>query len=179
MDNTILLIAIAATLVFAIYTLIASFTGDHHAMEGQADVGDGFGILQFFSIQSMLLAIMSYSWSWLFWSKDADGTTLPVLATLASGTAMVAFYVFGMRSLRKLNSSDVIEQFSPEIGMHATVYSTIPPCDGGHGVITFMCPKRGDFEINATSTSQDPIATGSKVVVAELNLPSNVIVRLA
>lgn len=181
MDNTILMLAIAATAVFVIYTLIASFFGDHHSSDnsGAGDAGDGFSILQFLSIQSALLAVMSYSWSWLFWVQGGTGVVVAAIGTFLTGTAMVAFYVLGMRALRKLNTSDQIEDFVPEVGMHATVYTTIPADGKGTGLITILCAKRGDFQINAATLGKDSIATGTNVVLAELNLPSNVIVRLA
>ncbi|MBD8088481.1 hypothetical protein IFT48_00555 [Pseudomonas fluorescens] len=180
MDKPILMLAIAATVVFVLYTMFASFFGDHHNTDsGGGDSGEGFSVLQFLSIQSALLAVMSYSWSWLFWTAGGTDKAIAALATVITGTAMVAFYVLGMRGLRKLNTHDQIDEFTPAVGMHATVYSTIPANNAGYGLVTILCPKRGDFQINATSVSKDPIVTGTKVVLAELNLPSSVIVRPA
>lgn len=180
MENPIHMLAMASTIAFVVYMLFASLFGDHHGADASSsDVGDGFSVLQFLSIQSVLLAVMSYSWSWLFWSQGDLGMAGAAIATVFSGSAMVAFYVLGVHALKKLNTRDHIEAFVPEVGMHATVYTTIPPGGTGYGLITILCPNRGDFEFNATTLGKDPIATGTKVVLAELNLPSNVIVRLA
>lgn len=180
MDHTVLMVAIASTLIFVCYSLVAIYMGETHGADPHAGgAAEGFSVLQFFSIQSVLLALMSYSWGWLFWTKEMDSSLLAVGATLASGTFMVSLYVFGMRSLRQLNTSDQIREFEPQIGMHGSVYSTIPASGKGNGIITILCPNRGDFQFQANSLEESPIATGTNVVITELNLPSNLTVRTA
>lgn len=179
MDNTVLIVALVSTIAFGLYSLVAGVFSDigHHGSGGHS--GDGWAILEFISIQAILLSLMSYSWSWLYWETHVDGTVLQVLLTFLSGSAMVALYVIGMRLIKRLNSPDSLEGFTPTVGMHASVYLTIPPAGQGMGQVTFLDASKGDYQINATSTSDEAIGTGSAVVVTELNLPSSVTVRLA
>lgn len=180
MDNTVLIVAMVSTIGFGLYSLVAGIFSDigHHGVGGHGG-GDGWAIFEFISIQAILLSLMSYSWSWLYWETHVSGTFLQVLATILSGSAMVALYVVGMRMIQRLNTSDSQEEFVPTVGMHASVYVTIPPAGQGMGQVTFLDSKKGDYQINAMSATDVAIETGSAVVVTELNLPSSVTVRLA
>jgi hypothetical protein len=165
MDNTVLIVALVSTIAFALYSLVAGVFSDigHHGGGGHG--GDGWHALEFISIQAILLAAMSYSWSFLYWQARAVGFPLQALAALLSGSAMVVLYVFGMRAIKRLNTPDTFKEFAPVVGMSATTYLSIPGSGEGMGQVTILDPKKGDFQINAYSESAEAIETGCLVVV--------------
>lgn len=171
MEDTPFIVAMVSTIGFVLYTLVVgALGGDHHGGHGSHDghgVGDGWGLLQFISLQAILLALMSYSWSWLYWGTLTESEFLQAGATALSGSAMTALYGVGMRLIRKLNTTDTIEAFKPVVGMQGTVYLSIPSAGSGAGQVTFLDPKKGDFQVDAMSASDEAIETGSLVVVTE------------
>lgn len=166
MENTFLIVALVSTIGFGLYSLVAGVFSDigHHGSAGGHD-GDGWSAMEFISIQAILLAVMSFSWSFLYWQARAEGLPLQVLATFMSGSAMVALYVFGMRAIKRLNTPDAPKEFVPEIGMSATAYLSIPAAGEGMGQVTILDPKKGDFQVNAYSEGAEAIETGCLAVV--------------
>lgn len=176
--DTTLIVALVSTIAFILYSLVAGVFADigHHGSAG-GTADSGWGLFEFISIQAILLAVMGYSWSWLFWQIKTPELFIQIVATFLSGTALVVLYAFGMRLITRLNSPDTIEGFVPAVGMHGVVYLTIPAFTDGMGSVTFMDSAKGDFQINATSESGTEIDTGTAVVVTDVNLPSSVTVR--
>lgn len=166
MDNTVLIVALVSTIGFGLYSLVAGVFSDigHHGAAG-GHGGDGWSAMEFISIQAILLALMSYSWSFLYWQTRVEGVPLQVLATLLSGSAMVALYVFGMRAIKRLNTPNTFKEFAPVVGMSATTYLSIPAAGEGMGQVTILDPKKGDFQVNAYSESAEAIETGCLVTV--------------
>ena len=166
MDNTVLIVALVSTIGFGLYSLVAGIFSDigHHGAGG-GHGGDGWHALEFISIQAILLAVMSYSWSFLYWQARVEGIPLQVVATILSASAMVALYVFGMRAIKRLNTPDTFKEFAPVVGMSATTYLSIPAAGEGMGQVTILDPKKGDFQVNAYSENDQAIETGCLVVV--------------
>lgn len=170
LENPAFIVAMVSTIGFVLYTLVAGALGDHHG-GGGSDHGshggaDGWGLLQLISVQAVLLAMMSYSWSWLYWVTVNNDILIQIGLTLLSGTAMVGLYVGGMRLIGKLNTPESLPDFEPTVGMQGVVYLTVPPAGDGFGQVTFLHPQLGDFQVNATSHEEE-IATGSLVFVTE------------
>jgi len=170
LENPAFIVAMVSTIGFGLYTLVASVLGDHHSGNGSHHGGhgsaEGWAMLEYISVQAILLAMMSYSWSWLYWATVTNGVLLQSVATLLSGSAMVALYVGGMRLIKKLNTPESHPEFEPAVGMQGVVYLTIPPAGEGFGQVTLRDPQLGDFQVNATSHEEE-IESGSLVVVSE------------
>lgn len=175
MENTPLIVALVSTIGFVLYSLVAGIFSDfgHHGASSHGHIeGDGWAALEFISIQAILLALMSYSWSWLFWETHVDGMTLQVLATFLSGSAMVALYVIGMRMIKRLNTEESPQEFIPTVGMPAVAYLNIPAAGDGMGQVTILDIKKGSLQINATSEGDQLIETGCPVVVTAVHAGS-------
>lgn len=167
----VLVVALVSTIAFFTYFFFSGIDGgdgDAVAHDGLAYAAEGWSILQFLSVQLVLLSVMGYSWSWLFFSQRVEGTPLQAAATFVVGTAMVALYVAMMKAIRRLNSSGRIEGFRPAIGMKATVYSRVPAKAEAAGVVTFLDRRLGDVMIDATTQSDMDIQNGAEVVVTEV-----------
>jgi hypothetical protein len=169
--ESVLIVALVSTIAFFCYFLFmgaGESDADTIAHDGLAYAAEGWSILQFLSVQLVLLSVMSYSWSWLFFSQRLEGTPLQIGATLVVGSAMVALYVGLMKAIRRLNSSDTIQGFRPAAGMKATVYSRVPAKGEAVGVVTFLDRRLGDVMMDATTLSDMDIQNGAEVVVTEV-----------
>lgn len=177
MESTALIVALVSTIAFVLYSLVASIVDIGHHHGGACETGNSAGVLQFISIQSVLLAVMSYSWSWIYWQIEVSSFPIQLIATILSGTAMVSLYVFGMRYIRSLNSPDQLVAFVPTVGMVGEVYLTVPAGKGGMGQVTIIDPVHGDFQVSAFAHSDVAIEAGSSVVVTEVYPHQHVVVR--
>lgn len=174
-SESVLIVALVSTIAFFGYFLLSGFGDTDYDIPSDDSAGysaAAWGVLQFLSIQLVLLAAMSYSWSWLFFSQRIEGTPMQVGATMVVGSAMVALYLVLVKQMKKLNSSGRLNGFTPEVGMKATVYSTIPAGAEAVGVVTFMDRQLGDVMIDATTRGNLAIPTGSSVVVTQVSARS-------
>lgn len=176
--GTAMIIAVVSTVAFFLYMLVGGISDITHHGATDAGHGDGWSVLQFISIQSVLLGTMSFSWSWIYWSSHFTQVWVQILGTLVCGLAMSYLYIGGLKLVAKLNSSDKIVDFIPEVGTHAQVYLCIPADGNGTGIVT-VSAATGTYQFSAVSYAPDKIKTGSQVIITEVNLPSNVKVRLA
>jgi hypothetical protein len=178
MGSTAMIIAVVSTVTFLLYLLVGGISDITHHGAVDAGHGDGWSVLQFISIQSVLLCTMSFSWSWIYWSTHFASSWVQILGTLACGSGLTYLYIGGLKLISKLNSSDKTYEFVPVVGAHAQVYLCIPAAGEGSGIVTVADPATGSYQFNATTDATDKISTGSQVVITEVNLPSNVKVRL-
>lgn len=168
----VLVVALVSTIAFCCYFFLVGVAGggdgDASSHDGLAYAAEGWSILQFLSVQLVLLSVMSYSWSWLFFSQRIEATPIQIVSTLVVGTAMVTLYIALMKAMRRLNSSGTIQGFKPAVGMSATVYSRIPANAEAVGVVTFLDRRLGDVMMDATTLADMDIPNGAPVVVTEV-----------
>jgi hypothetical protein len=176
--STAMIIACVSTITFLLYMLIGGVSDLTHHGATDAGHGDGWSVLQFISIQSVLLCAMSFSWSWIYWSTHFTESWVQILGTLVCGCALTYLYLGGLKLISKLNSSDKVYDFVPVVGTHAQVYLTVPAAEGGSGIVTVADHNTGSYQFNAVTDASVEISTGSQVIITEVNLPSNVKVRL-
>jgi len=181
--DSVLVIAVASTVASLGYGLIGGGFGDgtegvDGASGSDAAEGSSWSVLQFLSVQFILILVMSFSWSWLYWRENGVSTNFQLLATLATGSLLTAFYFYGMKVVRKLNSPTTQKSFQPRPGMSGRVYVRIPDCRGGTGIVTFMDSVLGDIELDAITDETSTIANGKTVVVTDV-LDTRVLVRSA
>jgi hypothetical protein len=176
--DTAMIIAVVSTIAFLLYMLVSGVSDITHHGATDASHGDGWSVLQFISIQSVLLGTMSFSWSWIYWSTHFTSGWVQILGTLVCGCGLTYMYLGGLKLVSKLNSSDKVYDFIPAVGAHAHVYLCIPAAGEGFGIVTVADPATGSYQFNAVTDATDKISTGSQVVITEVNLPSNVKVRL-
>lgn len=175
--NSVLIVALVSTIAFFCYFLIGAGDSEPSADAGGEHGSSGWSILQFISIQFVLLSVMSYSWSWLFFSHRVEGAIPQIFSTVTVGTAMVVLYLMLMRGIRRLNTPEA-GGFIPEVGMMATVYSRIPARGKALGMVTFLDRRFGDVMMDATTQSETDIPNGSNVIVEQVG-PRAVVVRPA
>jgi hypothetical protein len=173
----ILIIAIASTVASILYSLAAgAFGGD--AVEGLEGPGEGGGwsILQFISLQAILVATMSLSWSLLYWQGKDITLAMQIIATLLSGGAMIWLYLGGMKLIGRLNSPSRLQGFTPRVGMGGVVYSRVPGGGESTGIVTFFDPALGDMHLDAITMTDLDIDNGTDVIVTQVD-SNRVVVR--
>lgn len=171
MDDPILIVALVSTSAFLLYMFFGEVLGD--GADASSD-GGSWDVLQFISIQSLLIATMSFSWAWLYLADW--NVTMRALGTIAIGLAFSALSVYAMVLLKKLNTPVGIKQFKPEYGMKGVVYLTIPASHDDFGTITVLDKALGDIELLAKSF-EGPIPVGTEVTVIEILSDKAVVVR--
>lgn len=181
--DSVLVIAVASTVASLGYALIGGGFGDGtEGVDGvngsEAAEGSGWSVLQFLSVQFILILVMSFSWSWLYWRENEVSTTFQLFATLGTGSLLTALYFYGMKAVRKLNSPTTQKSFQPRPGMSGRVYVRIPECREGTGIVTFMDSVLGDIELSAITDETTTIANGKSVVITDVE-ETRVIVRSA
>jgi len=182
--DSVLVIAVASTIASVGYALIGGGFGDGADSADGVDSLDGtesstsWNILQFLSIQFLLMVVMSFSWSWLYWRETGSAPAFQFLGTLVTGIILTSLYYFGMKGIRKLNSPDRQKGFKPRPGMSGRVYVRIPECREGIGIVTFLDPVLGDVEMNAITDEETTIANGKTVVITDVE-ETRVVVRSA
>lgn len=180
MEDAVIIVALVSTISLFIY-MFSGFAfggGDVDTLDGVES--GGLGLLEFVSVQSILLAAVSYSWSWIFWGQHGAIALSHLLLTAVTGTFFVFMFMAAMRLMAKMNSSTTHEGFIPTIGMKGTVYVRIPKSTNDHGIVTLVVPGRGDFQVNAKSDGSREIQVGEGISVSRVNSQAEVTVeRLA
>lgn len=173
----IIFIAIASTIAAVIALFFSSELGGDVPDSSDAAISDGgWGIFQFISIQTVLIATMSMSWSWLYWQSKELELVVQIMGTFAFAAAMTYLYIGGVGLIAKLNSTSKLKGFTPEVGMTGVVYVRIPSSNEGHGIVTFMDPVLGDISMDATTVVDMDIENGTRVIVTQVS-SDRVVVR--
>lgn len=175
-SDQVLYLAIASTIAaFVAFFFSGEVLGDApESNEGNAS--GGWGVLQFISIQTVLIFVMSLSWSWLFWGGKGWWLPFQLSASLLSAAAMLFLYIGGMQLIAKLNSPSTLNGFKPTVGMTGVVYVSIPSGRDSHGIVTFMDAALGDIELDAVTMAGKEIPTGERVVITQIS-SNRVVVR--
>lgn len=171
MDDPILIVALVSTSAFFMYMLFGEVFGGG---EDATLEGASWDVFQFLSIQTLLIATMSFSWAWLY--LDSWSVTMRALGTISVGILFSALSVYSMVFLRRLNTPSGIKEFIPEYGMKGVVYLTIPANNEDFGIITVMDNVLGNVELKA-KTFEGPITVGTEVTIIEILSDKSVVVR--
>lgn len=172
MSNYVETIAVGSTVAFILYIVVMQFVsaGDDsgHIDHGHHVGGGDAAWLQFLSIQLLLIAIMGYSWGWLYWSQRLPASAfLAGVATFITGSALVTLKFYLGKLMIKLNTP-AVTPVVPEYGMTGKLYTGIKAGDGEMGIANLKHPVRGQFEVTAYSLSQQELVAGQDIVVYEV-----------
>lgn len=168
-NEQILYIAIASTIAACITFFFSGEVLGEAPESNEGNAASGWSVMQFFSIQTMLIFVMSLSWSWLFWHGKTLWWPFQLGAALLSASAMVFLYVGGMQLIAKLNSPSTLAGFKPAVGMAGVVYVSIPSSNSGQGIVTFLDASLGDISMDAVTMAGQEIPTGERVVITQVS----------
>lgn len=130
-----------------------------------ADMSDSFDASGFHlvSFKSIISFILGFSWTGvLFWDDFENSIWLVLLAT-AIGLVFMAIIAWALYMVMKLDKDNTF-RVSEVVGLTADVYLRIPAQKAESGKITVSL--HGSMhELDAMTTSSEPIPTGAKVKI--------------
>lgn len=159
--------AIVASIIFAIQTLISLVGGDvFDNTDFDVDSGHGdMGVSHFFSVRNLVNFLLGAGWGGVCFYSTITSKTLLMLVAVACGVVFVLLFFLLLRILLKL-SKDNTFQLVETLDKNASVYLTIPENRLGKGKIQISV--RGSFhEIDAV-TEGGKIHTGDNVRVTQI-----------
>ncbi len=168
--KTFWIIAIAASLVFVIQTIL-TFVGADAADGIEADFeGDLSGAdapFQLFSLRNLTNFLLGFSWSGIaFYNTIGNVFLLVAICVLVGALFVFAFFII-IQQVQKL-AEDNSFKLTDTLNKTAEVYLTIPANKAGKGKV--MVSVRGAFhELDAITENHAAITTGSLVKVSALD----------
>jgi hypothetical protein len=162
--------------------------GDHHDAGGDHDVQDSGGhdghdeqgdhegqhswFLGVLTFRSVAAALTFFGLTGLTSSVNLQHEpALSLVLALAGGAAALFGVAYLMRTLHRLKSDGTIH-IERAVGQSGTVYLTVPGHKAGMGKVT-LCLQNRTVEYQAV-TPNEPLATGSTVVVTDVLGPDTV-----
>lgn len=166
------LIAIPATLVLLIQTIMVLFGGgddmdDGIDLTGDGEIdtpgnggGDGMAL---FSLRGLMAMASVGGWSGLVMYEAGINPVVTILLACAFGFMALVGIAYIMKLSSKLQSSGNIN-LGYAIGKVGTVYIPIPPSMSGSGKVNLTIQERF-IEVDAMTTTDRKLATGESVRV--------------
>lgn len=173
-------IALVSSIVLGVQLIIACVSGMefHLGSDLGADHHGDFGTphFQLLTIRNCVAFFVVFGWSGLAFSQ----AHVPLLGTMflsfVCGFIMMCVTAAVFLFLTKLQSSGTLD-CSQAKGLLATVYLTVPPVNRGKGIIKVTLQGR-IVEMEAFSTSDFEIPTGSSVVIKDVTNSKAIVERV-
>jgi len=188
--QTFYCIAIPATLVLLVQTVLmligfgedADGIGD---MDGDAefDAGDlddisdldGLGDLRVFTVRGIIAFFVVFGWVGVAMLSAGVNLYITILSAAACGLLMMVAIAYLFRAVMKLRSDGNTDNRNA-LGTAGKVHLTIPASRSGEGKVHIML--QGSYvERNAVTDSEEPIPTGSEVVVVGVSGQTDLVVK--
>lgn len=163
-------IAIPASLIFLIQTVMSFFGGDMDDMDASGDVeasieaDDGIGF-QFFTFKNLIAFFTIFAWVGIACSKGEMATWVVILVATVAGLTMMLIMASLIYYMGKLTEEGNLN-LNNAVGKIATVYLTIPAKRDGMGKVQIKL--QGFQTLEAMTDSEEAIKTGAVVEVLEL-----------
>lgn len=156
-------IAIGASLVFIILTILSFVGGGDVDFDTDADLGEMESPSHMLSFRNIINFILGFGWSGVAFYHSIPNHLLLGLLSVAVGLLLVFIFIFISRAFMKLaenNSFDI----SDTVGKTANVYLRIPGNKAGKGKIQISV-KGSVHELDAITTDESLIESGKNVTV--------------
>ena len=189
-------IAIPATLVLVIQTVMMLFGIDDGEADldgdiGDTDIDDGiFGddidasddldisaldSLHIFTLRGIIAFFVVFGWVGAAMQTKGVNLFITLPVALVCGVLMMVLIAYMFKAVMRLRQSGT-EDIRNAIGAAGKVYLTIPPARTGEGKVNIML--QGAYvEKNAVTDESEPIPTGSEIIVAGLSGGTTLVVK--
>lgn len=161
-------IAIVATTIFAIQTILSMIGLGDFDMDLDLDGGDSLdasGVSDLLSIKNAINFLLGVGWAGVcFYNTISNAIILGIVAVLC-GVAFVYAFVFVFKKMMKLETNGAFDINTAE-GKTCDVYLRIPANRSGTGKVQISFD--GSIQELDAVTDGDMIPTGTKVVVMEI-----------
>lgn len=136
--------------------------------------GAGDSGLRLFTIRGLVAFFSVFGWCGLAMLRSGAGAGISCLVSLAMGTAAMVILAAMMRAAMGLQSDGTLN-LKNALGLCGSVYLTIPAARRQKGKVSLLVQDRlGEFD--AVTDEQQPIPTGSEVVVVGISGKSTLVV---
>ena len=192
-------IAVPSTLILLIQTILmfigfgedADGAGDDIGGDVGDDIGDGdiddvteitddadvSGLdgLRIFTIRGIIAFLVVFGWVGVVMNGSGAALWLTIPISTVCGFGMMFLLAYLLRLVMKLRSDGNIDNRNA-IGTAGKVYLTIPPARSGEGKVQVMI--QGSYsERNAVTDDEEPIPTGSEIIVVGISGQTDLVVR--
>ena len=167
--QTFWVVALVATLVFVIQTLL-TFFADTDSFDSIPD-----SPLEMFSLRNLINFFLGFGWSGILFYAKIDSEILLVLLSCAIGLIFVAIYFWIIFQIQKL-AQDNSTKLEDAINKTAEVYLKIPERKTGKGKI-LLSIKGSLKELDAITADKYPLHTGSLVKVISVENDDTLVVE--
>ena len=186
-------IAIPATLILLVQTVLTFFGFDDGDIDIDTDIPDvsdgvfgedavsdvsdvaGMDSLHIFTVRGIVAFFVVFGWTGVAMLSSGVSLAITIPVAAICGFAMMVIIAYIFRAVMKLRS-DGTANISNALGAAGRVYLTVPPSRTGEGKVNIML--QGAYvERNAVTDEEEPIATGSEVIVVGLSGDTNLVVK--
>ncbi|MCB9034117.1 MAG: NfeD family protein [Chitinophagales bacterium] len=170
-EKILFVIAIIATLLFLLQTIMIFLGGDidDASAFGDADeaIGHDDGVdSQYLTLKNLIAFFTMFGWIGLACFKNGMSYLPTIIIASIAGVTMVAIMMFLFKSISKLKYDGTLK-LDKAIGKKGTVYLTIPANNNGLGKINIKI-NNALLELDAITNDKKDIANGTLVEVIEI-----------
>jgi len=166
--RTLWFIAIPASLIFAIQTIMTFTGGDSHdglSADFDGDLQGGDAPFQLFTFRNMINFLLGFSWTGISFYNLIENRAILITLAFVVGAAFVVLFFMIIRQIERL-AEDNSFNISNTINKTASVYLTIPGKKKGMGKIQ-VSVKGAYHELDAI-TENDKIETSAMVRIVKI-----------
>ena len=194
LEHALLYLAIPATLILLLQTLLLLLGGDADGhleaggAEGDLDGGDpgnldGEGLpdgnlaegLNIFTLRGFVAFFTLFGWGGLWLLQLNVPTLLALFLAVQMGIAGMVGIALVLRAALRLQSDGTV-RIGNAVGLDGVVYLTVPPNGAGTGKVNVTIQERL-CEIEAVTREEDPLPTGTPVEIIGTEGPDTLLVR--
>jgi len=175
--RTLWLIAIPATLVFAIQTIMTFIGVDTHdglSADFDGDLHSGEAPFQLFTFRNMINFLLGFSWTGISFYNIIENRILLITLSFIVGAAFVVLFFMIIRQIEKL-AEDNSFKINNALNKTASVYLPIPARKKGAGKVQVSV--KGSFHELDAITENDKIETSAMVRIVRIENNNLVVVE--
>ena len=141
------------------------------------DIADaaGFEGLRIFTVRGIIAFFVVFGWVGVVMDSAGAVVALTIPVATVCGFLMMVLIAFMLKWVMKLRSDGTADNRNA-IGTAGKVHLTVPPSRSGEGKVHIML--QGAYvERNAVTDSQEPLVTGSEIIVVGVSGQTDLIVK--
>lgn len=154
-------IAIGASLVFLILTILSFVGGADTDIDVDSDLGEMESPSHIISLRNIINFILGFGWTGVAFYNTISSPLLLVILSIVVGLIFVGIFLFISRSFMKLAENNSFN-IDDTVGKVADVYLRIPPSRTGKGKV--IVSVRGSIHELPAITAEDSIIESGKSV---------------
>lgn len=160
-------IAIGASLVFVLLTIVSFIGGGDTDVDADADVDSGESPFHIFSFRNIINFLLGFGWTGVVFYKSINNHILLTAIAIVVGAIFVFAFLLVVRSFFGLAENNTFK-LEDTIGQTGDVYLKIPANKTGRGKVLISI-KGSVRELEAVTMEENTITTGKTVKVVALD----------